>query len=70
MSSISIVMKIYFPGPRNHIFLGSGRPRGPQKPFQNAGRFEPRRLDKFLGPPEPSRPQTSIISGSRKKQFS
>ncbi len=57
-------MNSYHPGPRNHRFLGSRRPRGPQKPVQKAGREAPRLLERFLGPPGPSSSLTAMISGS------
>ncbi len=39
--------------------LGSGRPRGPQKPSQKVGAFGPHLVGGFLGPPGPIRPQIS-----------
>ena len=41
--------------------LGSGRPRGPQKPSQRVGAEGPHILEWFLGPPGPPRPQISTI---------
>ncbi len=41
--------------PEISILGGSGWPRGPQRPLPKAGRFAPRLLEWFLGPPGPSR---------------
>ncbi len=38
-------------------FWGSGRPRGPRRPFQKVGGFAPHLFEGLPGPPGPSRPQ-------------
>ena len=48
----------------NPRFLGSRRPRRPQKLFQKVGSFTPHLLKWFLGPAGPFRPRYSVMSGA------
>ncbi len=52
------------PGPGNVRFSGSGRPRGPRRPFQKVGGEAPQPLKGSPGHPGPARLQKSFISES------
>ncbi len=65
----NIIMRNYFPGTQKSWFWGVWTAPGPQKPLQKVGGEDPHLLEWFLWPPGPSRPPTSMISGSRKIGF-
>ncbi len=63
-------MKTYFPGTHKLSILGVWTaPGGPISHSKKAGRFAPRLLEWFLGPPGLSRSPKSMISGSREIGF-
>jgi hypothetical protein len=57
---------VFWAGQRSTSFGGLGVPGGPQKPCQEVGGEAPHRLEWFLGPPGPPRPQRSSIAGQPK----